>query len=64
MANVVAEDSRFPEGFHTPVLASTSAANRWFFATPQFAIEVALVSYLLGFLASGGMSFTAFAVVY
>jgi hypothetical protein len=61
----VHEDSRFPEGFHTPVLASTACAgSRWFFATPQVVFEVTLLSYLLGLLARGGISFTAFAVVY
>eukprot|EP00959_Pyramimonas_sp_CCMP1952_P251243 5250961-Pyramimonas_sp.AAC.1 len=31
---------------------------------PQVVVEVTLLSYLLGFLARGGMSFTAFAVIY
>ncbi|CAK0887840.1 unnamed protein product, partial [Prorocentrum cordatum] len=61
----VPEDVQFPRGFHSPVLASTCCEqNRCFFATPQVVVEVTLLSYLLGFLARGGMSFTAFAVIY
>jgi hypothetical protein len=62
----VLDCSNFPDGFHKPLLASTSTSlgHRWFFATPQVVVEFTLLAYLLGLLARGGVSFTAFAVVY
>ena len=38
--------------------------RRWFFATPQIVFEITLLEYLIGLIARGGLSFTAFAVVY
>jgi hypothetical protein len=60
----VLDSSNFPDGFHKPLLVSTSLRHRWFFATPQVVVEFTLLAYLLGLLARGGISFTAFAVVY
>ena len=61
----VADDSLFPDGFHAPVLACASLKEcRWFFATPQVIFEIPLLHYTLGLLARGGISFTAFTVVY
>ena len=61
----VPENSHFPDGFHSPVFTSSSCLQRrWFFATPQVIFEVKLLSYVLGLLARGGISFTAFAIVY
>ena len=61
----VQDDSDFPNGFHAPLLTSTAlAGGRWFFATPQVVFECVLLAYFLGFVARGGLSFTAIAVVY
>ena len=38
--------------------------RRWFFATPQIVFDITLLEYLIGLIARGGLSFTAFAVVY
>ena len=61
----VPQGARFPDGFHAPFLASLAViGSRWFFATPQLVIDVMLLTYLIGLLARGGVSFTAFSVVY
>ena len=59
------EGADFPAGQHAPILVSPwCAENRWFFATPQAVFEVSLLTYLQGLLSRGGLSFTAFAIVY
>lgn len=56
----VPEDSQFPAGFHRPRCVHTPrSSGRWFFATPQIVWEEALLTFLLGCLARGGMSHTA-----
>jgi len=61
----VQDGSDFPNGFHAPLLTSSAVAGgRWFFATPQVVCECVLLAYFLGFVARGGLSFTAIAVVY
>ena len=61
----VPEAAKFPDGFHQPSLMTADCLQRrWFFATPQVIFEVNLLQYLIGLVARGGLSFTAFAVVY
>ena len=61
----VAEDSKFPEGFHNPKLAKhSSLTQRWFFATPQISWERPLLEYFFGNMARGGMSLSATWEVY
>ena len=60
-------EANFPAGWHHPKAATTRERleqARWFFATPQVCYETALLRLCLLLAARGGVSWTAFFVVY
>ena len=61
----VPSSSRFPDGFHTPTLASHDVSRcRWIFAVPGVCWEVVLLDYLIGLMARSGATLSSLFAVY